>query len=55
MVDFSQQVTVPLSDEFPPLDVPTIFVDGIMNLANSRQIAKFYLRLVLIWRKAPGS
>jgi hypothetical protein len=43
MVQFTTQaITPPLSDEFPS-DLPTIFADGIMNLANSAQIVKCYL------------
>ena len=44
MVQFTTQaITPPPSDEFPSSDLPTIFADGIMNLANSAQIIKFYL------------
>jgi hypothetical protein len=42
MVQFTTQAITPTSDEFPS-DLPTIFSDGIMNLANSAQIVKFYL------------
>jgi hypothetical protein len=43
MVEFTPQSIIPPSDEFPFSDLPTIFADGVMNLANSAQIAKFYL------------
>ena len=42
MVQVTTQAITPHSDEFPS-DLPTIFADGIMNLANSAQIIKFYL------------
>jgi hypothetical protein len=28
---------------YPPADIPTIFIDGVMNLANSRYVVKCYL------------
>jgi hypothetical protein len=43
MAQFTTQAITPHpSDEFPS-DLPTIFADGIMNLANSAQIVKCYL------------
>jgi hypothetical protein len=43
MVEFRQQALTPPSGEFPSSDLPTIFADGILNLANTAQITKFYL------------
>jgi hypothetical protein len=43
MVEFKKQATMPPSEEFPSPGVPTIFADGIKNLANTSQMAKFYL------------
>ena len=43
MAEFTPQAITRPSDEFPSSDLPTIFADGIMNLANSGQIVKFYL------------
>jgi hypothetical protein len=29
--------------EFPPAELPTFFADGVVNVASSSTIAKFYL------------
>jgi hypothetical protein len=41
MPEFVAQAIEPSAIEYP--DVPTIFADGIVNLANSGHVAKFYL------------
>lgn len=41
MPEFVVQAIEPSTIEYP--DVPTIFADGIINLANSAHVAKFYL------------
>ena len=40
-----QQSSVPSSpkDEFPPPALPTVYADGVLNLANSPHTVKFYL------------
>jgi hypothetical protein len=43
MAEFKKQATIPPSEEFPSSELPTIFADGIRNLANTSQMAKFYL------------
>lgn len=43
MVAFTPSTIIPPSEEFPSSGLPTIFADGIMNLANTTQIAKCYL------------
>jgi hypothetical protein len=43
MADIKAQVAAPLGQEFPNPEIPTIFADGIMNLANSYHVVKFYL------------
>jgi hypothetical protein len=37
-----QDIDAP-SDEYPGIEIPTIFADGVMNLANSPHVMKFYL------------
>lgn len=29
--------------QFPPADLPTVFVDGVLNIANSPTLVRFYL------------
>jgi hypothetical protein len=41
MPEFVAQAIEPSTIEYP--DVPTIFADGVVNLANSAHVAKFYL------------
>jgi hypothetical protein len=42
MADFQPQVSAPIEQEFPNSEIPAIFADGIMNIANSQHIVKFY-------------
>ena len=30
-------------DDFPPSQFPTVFADGVMSIANSASVVKFYL------------
>jgi hypothetical protein len=43
MVDAPKIETISFEEGFPPLTIPTIFCDGIANLAPSAQVMKFYL------------
>jgi hypothetical protein len=43
MPEFQKQAIIPPSEEYPTPETPTIFADGIKNLANTSQMAKFYL------------
>jgi hypothetical protein len=43
MPDFQQQVTAPPDIDFPGKVIPTVFADGIFNLANSAHVVKFYM------------
>jgi hypothetical protein len=39
-----QPVTIlPTKEDYPPWFLPTIYADGIANLAPSNQVVKFYL------------
>lgn len=43
MAELRTQTAVPIDREFPNPEIPTIFADGTMNLANSFHVVKFYL------------
>jgi hypothetical protein len=43
MAEFQPQSTAQPDVEYPGTTIPTIFADGIVNLANSAHIVKFYL------------
>ena len=43
MAEFQPQSTALPDVEYPGTTIPTIFADGIVNLANSAHIVKFYL------------
>jgi hypothetical protein len=42
MVEFHSQTIDLQAKEYPGVDIPTFFADGIINLANSPYILKFY-------------
>ena len=43
MAGFHAQIISPPDVNYPGMTIPTIFADGIMNLANSAHIVKFYM------------
>ena len=38
-----RQITALPDEEYPGTKIPTVFADGVINLANSSHIVKFYL------------
>jgi hypothetical protein len=44
-----RNVPQPAAEEFPPPSLPTIFADGVLNLAHTSESVKFYL-----FRHDPG-
>jgi hypothetical protein len=48
--EFTQQILTLPDEEFPGTKIPTVFADGIVNVANSRYIVKFYF-----FRLDPGT
>jgi len=37
------QAALPPTGEFPPPQFPVVFADGVLNVANSPSVVKFYL------------
>jgi hypothetical protein len=43
MVETERQIqTIDFGEEYPGAEIPTIFADGVRNMANSPYIVKFY-------------
>ena len=43
MTDTTDRTKAADRSEFPPFYFPTIFVDGVMSMANSTAVVKYYL------------